>query len=99
MRAMPVVMVGPVIEHGGSLVGVVIDETVGPFAQRRLDKALGFAIGLRAIRFGKAVGDIQGSADAGKGFGAKGSTVISEQTPDGDAKRCVISHRRLQKGN
>jgi hypothetical protein len=44
VRAMPVVVVDPAIKHGGSVLGMVIDGAVGPFAQRRLDEALGFAV-------------------------------------------------------
>src|SRR5215510_6163140 len=34
VRAMPVVVVGPAFEHGGSLRGMVVDDSVGPLAQR-----------------------------------------------------------------
>jgi hypothetical protein len=45
MRAMPVVAMEPVRQFGGSLVGAVVSLSIGPFAQRGLDEALGFAIG------------------------------------------------------
>ena len=55
VRAMPVVMVRPASEHGGSLRGSAIGDAVGPLAQGGLDEALGLAIGLWPIRPGKAV--------------------------------------------
>ncbi|KFI05846.1 hypothetical protein JN27_19165 [Massilia sp. BSC265] len=42
-------MMIPLAEHIGALVGALVHEAVSPFSQRRLDKALGFAVGLRSI--------------------------------------------------
>ena len=55
MRAVPVVVMDPAIEHLGALRGVVVRDAVGPFAQRRLDEALGLAIGLGPVGSGEAV--------------------------------------------
>jgi len=41
MGPMPVVVVDPVIEGGGSLGRVLVGRAVGPLAQRRLDEAFG----------------------------------------------------------
>jgi hypothetical protein len=49
MRAMPIVVVHPMIEHGGSIIGVLVDKTIRPFPQRRLDKALRFPVGLGTV--------------------------------------------------
>src|SRR5687767_4579611 len=45
MGTMPVVVMDPAFKHGGSLRGVVVGNTVGPFSERRLDEALGLAVG------------------------------------------------------
>ena len=49
MRAMPVVVMDPALEHCGTLGGVVVGDAVGPLAQSRLDEALGLAVGLRPV--------------------------------------------------
>jgi len=45
MGTMPVVLMQPGIELGLTLAGVLIDAGVGPFPQRGLDEAFGFAVG------------------------------------------------------
>jgi len=55
VRAMPVVVVNPLIESLGTLVGVLIDKGVGPFPDGRLDEALGLTVGLRPVGLGEAV--------------------------------------------
>src|SRR6266581_5303678 len=49
MGAMPVVMMIPARQHRRARGRMMVWDAVGPFAQRRLNEALGFAIGLRAI--------------------------------------------------
>jgi hypothetical protein len=49
MRPVPVVVVYPPLELGGSIVGVVVGGCVRPFAQCGLDESFGLAVGLRAI--------------------------------------------------
>ncbi len=48
MRPMPIVAMEPMAELGRPLIRVLIG-TVGPFAKRGLDEALGFSIGLRGV--------------------------------------------------
>jgi hypothetical protein len=62
MRAVPVIMMGPLGQHGGALVGMAVDEAVGPFAQRRVDEAFGLAVGLGTVRFGEAVLELEDGA-------------------------------------
>ncbi len=50
MGAVPVVVVDPLLERRSALRGVLVGEAVGPLAQRRLDEALGLAVGLWPIR-------------------------------------------------
>jgi hypothetical protein len=53
VRAVPVVEMKPGFEVGGTLRGVKVSASVGPFAQGGLDEAFGFAIGARGIRASK----------------------------------------------
>ena len=47
MRAMPVVLMEPAWQFDSALLRVVVSTSVGPFPQRGLDEAFGFAIGAR----------------------------------------------------
>ncbi len=49
VRAMPVVVVEEGVEAFGALVGVGVGVSVSPLAQRGLDEALGFAVGLGSV--------------------------------------------------
>jgi len=53
MRAVPIVTVQPVRQVLGAFSRMPVGTGVGPFAQRRLDEALGLAVGLRPIGFGE----------------------------------------------
>jgi hypothetical protein len=66
MRAMSLVMIGLLGQHGGALVGMAVDKAVGPFAQRRADEALGLAVGLG---FGEAVLELEDGAAGTEGLG------------------------------
>jgi hypothetical protein len=49
MWPMPIVAMEPVEQFGRSLIRVLIGASVGPFAKRGLNEALGFSIGLRSV--------------------------------------------------
>jgi hypothetical protein len=53
MWPMPIVAMEPVEHFHRSLIGVVIGASVGPFAQRRLDKALGLSVGPWGVGLGE----------------------------------------------
>ena len=55
MRAVEVVVMKVVRKEGGAMVAGVIGAGVSPFAGDGLDKALGLAIGLWTIGFGKVM--------------------------------------------
>jgi len=59
--------------------------SVGPFAERGLDEALGFAIGLGSVGLGKAVLEAQGGGGGGHGMGAVAGAVIGVDTLGFDA--------------
>jgi hypothetical protein len=62
MWPMPIVAMEPVEHFGRSLIGVVIGASLGPFAQRRLDKALGLSVGPRGIGLGKDLAEAKAFA-------------------------------------
>lgn len=53
VRSVPVVAIEPRLEMLAPVSGVGISLGVGPFAQRGLDEALGFAIGARGVGTGE----------------------------------------------
>jgi len=55
MRPVPVVLVSPARESFGSLLRVLEDVRVGPFADRGLDEAFGLAVGARSVGPGAAM--------------------------------------------
>src|SRR5690242_13857448 len=89
---MPVVEMNPSVEHGRSLRGMLIGNAVGPFPQRRLDEALGFAVGLRPIGAREQMLQTQSAAGAGKYFRAEHRTVVSQDAADGDSELREILH-------
>src|SRR5688572_7764930 len=78
---------------------MMIDEAVGPFAQRRADEAFGLAVGLRAIGFGKCMLQAERLADAAEGFGTKRRPVIGQNPSNRNAKVCVVGTGGAQKGD
>src|SRR4029434_8513187 len=84
--AMPVVVMGPALEHGGTLGGATIGNAIGPFPECRLNEAFGFAIGLRPIGTGEAVLDAQLATRIGERLGAKCRPIVGQHTADGDAE-------------
>src|SRR5688500_12753429 len=77
---------------------MMIDEAVGPFAQRRADEAFGLAVGLRAIGFGKCMLQAERLADAAEGFGTKRRPVIGQNLSKRNAKARVVGTGGAQKG-
>ena len=67
MGAVPVVLVQPGIELGLAFGRVLIDAGVGPFAQRGLDEALGFAVGAWAVGSGAEVAKAEPATSRGEG--------------------------------
>ncbi|MDR8655675.1 hypothetical protein XD33_01195 [Staphylococcus aureus] len=70
--------------------------SVSPLTQGRLDEAFGLAIGLWAVRSGKAVLDAQLMAQRGEGAAAKGRAIVGEQALDGHAQALVVGHCVLE---
>jgi hypothetical protein len=55
VRPVPVVSVQPDRQRSGAVVRGRVGLSVGPFAQRRLDEALGLAVGARRVGLGPNV--------------------------------------------
>ena len=85
MRALVVVVVGPRSEGEVALVGIGPVGGVGPFAQRSLDEAFGFAVGLRRVGARAAVFESHREARLTKLVGAIAAAVIGEQRANDDA--------------
>src|SRR5437870_9209456 len=94
MRSMPVVMMIPARQHRRARGRMMVRDAVGPFAQRRLNEALGFAVGLRAIGAREAVVQAQLAAGGGEALRAKCRAVVGEHAPDGDAQGSEVVHAR-----
>ena len=60
--------------------------SVGPFAERSLDEALGLAVGLRSVKAGEAVLETEASDFGGESAGAVGGAVVGVDALDGDAE-------------
>src|SRR5688572_30994642 len=86
MRAMPVVVMGPALEHSGALRRMMVGNAVGPLAHRRLNETLGFAVGLGSVGFGKAVLELEAPARFGKCFGAECGAIVGEDAPHADTQ-------------
>ena len=68
MWPMPVVAMEPVEQLGGSLIRVVVGASVGPFAQRGLNEALGLAVGLRRVGLGEDLTETEAFAGGPEGL-------------------------------
>ena len=76
VRAMPIVAVHPGWQLGSSLYRGWIGDCVGPFPERGLDEAFGFAIGPGRIRLGSDVFEAEIAAGSGEGPGPVAGLVI-----------------------
>src|SRR5882672_12019791 len=98
VRAVPVVVVNPALEHRGALRGMVVGNSVGPFAQGRLNESLGFAVGLRAIGPREGVFDAQAPAGVSKAPGSEGCAVVREHSSHRHSERGKVGGVSTQEG-
>jgi hypothetical protein len=68
MWPMPIVAMEPMEHFGRPLIGVVIGVSVSPFAQRRLDKALGLSVGPRGVGLGEDLAETEAFAGGPEGL-------------------------------
>ena len=99
VRAMMVIFEDIVREEGGALCAGAVAASVGPFAGDSLDEALGFAVGLGAIRAGELVLDAEAIAGGGKGVGAVADAAVGEDALDGDAMEGVEADGLFEGGD
>src|SRR3982751_2741116 len=76
---------------------MLVRNAVGPLAQRRLNEALGLAIGLRSIRSPEEMFELQLTARRGKALGMERRAVVGQHPAYGHAKRREMGDARAQK--
>src|SRR5258708_8195605 len=76
MWPMPIVSVQPLGQMSGSIVRCQVGPSVGPFAQRGLDEALGLAIGFWRVGFGAQVLDFEQAQCLGVTTGLEPDAVV-----------------------
>src|SRR5262249_9333765 len=99
VRAMPVVLVQPDREFFGAIVGGGIGLGVGPFPERRLDEALGLAVGFGRVGPGADVLEAEVPASVTEGEGFIATAVVGHNAGHSDAETFVISHGGPEEGN
>lgn len=82
----------PTGQSAVALCRVPVDPSVGPLAQRRLDEALGFAVGLRPVSAGELVAEIQFGACVGEVLGSERRAVVGQHTAYSHAQAGVVAH-------
>jgi hypothetical protein len=83
---MPIILVRPNRQLGGSLIRGLIRSCVGPFAQRRLNEAFGFSVGFRRIGFGSQVLDLQSSTGPREGKGSISRPIVGHDARRSEGK-------------
>jgi len=99
MRSAPIVHVGPFWQRFFALLGCCIGSGIGPFAQRGLDEALGFSIGLRRVWFGSDVAEAELLTGVAKRVGPVAASIVGHDALDLDTQLGIPGHRRLQMGD
>lgn len=99
MRADEVVIVGPGSEREVALLRVRPVSGVGPLAQGGLDKAFGFAVGLRRVRASAAMFEAECETGLTKVMRAITAAIIGKQSADGDAMAKEKVNGILEKGD
>ena len=88
---MPIVSVQPTGEVLAALAGVVVGASVGPFAQRGLDEAFGFAVGSRGIGSGADMAQFQSSAQFCEAFRPVAGAVVGHDAGEGDSEGSEVA--------
>ncbi len=91
MRPVPVIAMKPPRQFGGPLDGSIISAGVCPFAQARLDEALGFCIALRRIGLCEHMLQAEALACLAEGFGTVAGAVVGHDALDLHTQACVIA--------
>ena len=91
MWAVPVVLVQPEWKVFSALVGGVIGTRIGPFVQRSLDEAFGFAVGSRGVGPSAVMFKPQAVAQSSEAPGLVAGAVIGQQSPELDTQRGIVA--------
>jgi len=93
---MEVIVMKIVVEEAGPVVAGLVGSGISPLTSNGLNEAFGFAVGLRAIRFGEVVFDAEVFAGGGEEPGAISRTAIGQDALDFDTVIGVEADRLLE---
>lgn len=96
VRTVPVVLMNPRWQAGGSLPRMTIGPSIGPLAQGGLDKAFGFAIGLRSVIAGVQTLELVLLAHVNEELGVEYLAVVGQHPLDAYAKAAIVGQRVVQ---
>src|SRR5579863_5290848 len=99
MRPVPVVAMQPSQQFCGAAIGVGVWLSVGPLAQRALNKAFGLAVGLGCVRLGPDVLEAEIATGVAEIEGSVTTAIVGHDTGDGDAEALVIGEGSVQEGD
>jgi len=99
MRTVPVVLMHPGLEFGLAFGGVLVEASVGPFAQRGLDEAFGLAVGTRGVGARAEMADTELPTSVGELAGVVAGSVVGEDAANGEAQARVVAHGVVQEGD
>src|ERR1700749_741223 len=99
MRPVPILAVQPNWEFFGAAIGSGIGFCVGPFSERGLYEAFGFAVGFGRVGPGTDMLETEISAGLAKGEAQVETAVVGHDAGHGDAEVFVVSDSRLEEGN
>ena len=99
MGSFEIVVVGPGLEMEIAFVGIGPVMGIGPLAQGRLDKSLGFSVGSRSVGSGAVVFDLFAGTCLAKLHGAVTGAVVGEQSANADTVRSEELQRGVQKAD
>ena len=96
VRSVPVVEVSPRPEEGKSFSGVLIEASVGPFADGGLDEAFGLAVSAGSVDAGANVFEIEFAAGLGEAVGIKAGAVVGHDAARSNAETGEVNHGLVQ---
>ena len=91
MRSMPIVLVDPKGEMTESISGVLIEASIGPLADRGLDKTLGFAVRAWGVDASTDGFDVELATGMGKQQRAEAGAVVGHDAADMNAEAGEVS--------
>ena len=99
MRSVPIVAVKPSRQVGSSFSGGVVSASICPFAQARLDEALGLSVGLWRIGLGEDVLETEAFACLAEGFGTIAGAVVGHDALHLHTEARIVGDGRFEEGD